>query len=743
MIINCIQASKGQSRIKLLHKDAKIYNIVINQRRTWKGENWVQERTDKQTIFIWLLIFIMAAVLSACGKEEGEETSEKVFGIDYSEELEGLLPEQVICNQGNAWAITTVKGDFIYKLVSDSGAPGLEEIEWQPAEGEYFIINIAERNGTLYAEIYNKDEDMIEIRKYPAYGGWSDVMTAKPEGEGWYTMGSGFFADGSGNIYLVNGNIVTCFDGEGKQKYQYELSGTICFFQENGEGYTECVTADAKGITLYELGEDRAEEKWTWKVSEAVGQVHGIGSSEEGMLCLATDQELLFFERESGSLLARTELVKLGVASAMSGYYDAEEGTLRLYESVGNRGGLRYSLLSERDASDEQRTELVYGMVGRVNADTTASIWTAITAFNQENENYYVSIKNYDNNLDRLHSDMAAGNGPDIIDMTYSEYYESYVKNGYLEDLTPYLEQSQYKDDIIWNVLDAYRMDGGLYVFVPQFLLEGLLIHPEYESIVEEWNMETFHELIEKNQWEKDMFDSTGSPESLLRFLLYGRQEEFIDWERQRASFETEEFMDMLTLCREYSEADWSDAKEWTFEERGWNTLCKTAIYGGMFYTYLFNVDIYGREYPIYGYPTLSGQTYGVAACSDSCAIYSGSKQKEGAWEFIESLLSESNQKYSGIANPGFPVRKSVLEEMAAEAGSEQLRSGRELLTITESEILILEDIIYNGNLSRVSIDRDIWSVIYEETAPYFAGDKSAEDVAHIIQSRVQIILQE
>lgn len=725
-----------------MHKDAKIYNIAINQ-RTWKGENRVQKRTDKQIIFIWLFIFAMAVLLPACGKEEGEETSEKVFGIDYSEELEGLLPEQVICTQGSAWAITTVKDDFIYKITSGSGASVLEEIEWQPTEGEYFIINIAERNDTLYAELYKRGEGTIEVRKYPAYGGWSDVMTTKPEGEGWYTVGSGFFVDGSGNIYLVNGDTVMRFDGEGKQTYQHKLSGTICFFQQNGEGYTECVTADKKGITLYELRGDGAEEKWTWKESETVGKVHGIGSSEEGMLCLATDQELLFFERESGSLLARTGLVKLGVASVISGYYDAEEGTLQLYESVGNREGLHYSLLSERDASDEQRTELVYGMTGWTNADTTTSIWTAITTFNQENEDYYVSIKNYDNNLERLHADMAAGNGPDIIDMTYSEYYESYVKNGYLEDLTPYLEQSQYRDDIIWNVLDAYKIDGGLYVFVPQFMLQGLLIHPEYESTVEEWNMETFLELVEKNQWEKDLFGSAGSPESLLRFLLYGRQEEFIDWERQTASFETEEFTDMLALCREYSEADRSDAKEWTYEEREWNTLYKTAIYGGMFYTYLFNVDIYGREYPVYGYPTLSGQTYGIAACSDSCAIYSGSSQKEGAWEFIESLLWESNQKYSGIANPGFPVRKSVLEEVAAEAGREQLRSGGEMLTITENEILILEDIIYNGNLSRVSIDRDIWSVIYEETAPYFAGDKSAEEVAHVIQSRVQIILQE
>ena len=392
-------------------------------------------KRNVKNIFMMLFMFSLAAWQSACGKEEIEEIPEKAFSIDYSEELESLQPMQVICGQEGAWAAAAVKGDFIYKLVYGSGASGMEKITWLPDGENCYIISIAEQKGTLYAELYNRDEDRIEIRKYTEYGGgWSGIMTVKPEGEEWYAMGGAFLVDDGENVYLASGNTVLCFDETGKQEYQYELNGKVCFFQENKEGTVECVTVDAEGISLYELGKAGADKKWKWKGTEAVGQVHNIAASEERIQCLATNQELLFFERESGSLLARTELVKLGVASVMSGYYDAEEGTLRLYESVGNRKGLRCSLLSEREASGEQRTELVYGMVGGVNADTTASIWTAITAFNQENKDYYVSIKNYDNNLERLHADMAAGNGPDIIDMTYSEYYESYMKNGYLED---------------------------------------------------------------------------------------------------------------------------------------------------------------------------------------------------------------------------------------------------------------------------------------------------------------------
>lgn len=330
-----------------------------------------------------------------------------------------------------------------------------------------------------------------------------------------------------------------------------------------------------------------------------------------------------------------------------------------------------------------------------------------------------------------------------IIDMMYSEYYESYVKNGYLEDLTPYLEQSQYKEDIIWNVLDAYQVDGGLYLFIPQFQLNGLLIHPEYEAFAEEWNMETFLMLVEKNGWEKDILGDRGNPESLLQCMLSGRQAEFIDWEQKTAAFETAEFMEMLALCKEYAGADWTGTMEWSRKEQKWNTLCMETAIAGWFHVYLFDVDIYGREYEIYGYPTLSGQTYGITACSDSCAIYSGSRQKEGAWEFIESLLWEANQKYRGIANPGLPVRRSVLKEMAEEDKNVQVRLGSELLTITDKEIAVLEDIIYNGDLSRILIDPGIWSVVQEEAAPCFAGDKSVEETAHIIQSRVQLILGE
>ncbi|MCM1102263.1 MAG: ABC transporter substrate-binding protein [Clostridium sp.] len=705
----------------------------------------MKKRTCHKSLFTLLFAFGLSIALCACGKEDAGEIPVKVFGVDYSMVQELGRSVQVICNADSVWAITNVKNDPIHKwALTASGMESEEQIEWQSEDGNYDLINILERQGTLYVETRNREDDTLMIRKRGTNKAWNDVLSVRVENpEDYAVMGRGFYLDGDTNVYLVSGDHVTRFNGDGQKTCTYELKGDIVLWTENSDGSVECLAATQEEIILYELVESKAEEKWTLKTSS--GKLCGISCDEEETLCLATDSEILFLSRESGKILSKTDPVRLGIPSVLAGYYDAQGKTLQLCGPTGNGSdGLQYTLLSERDASEEQRTELIYGVVEGVNSDASSSVRTAINTFNLENRDYYITIRDYGGNLTRMQADMAAGNGPDIIDMMDIRYYESYVQNGYLEDLTPYLEQSQYSDDILWNVLDTYRIDGKLYLFMPQFWLQGLTIHPEYAESVEEWNMETFFELLEQNQWEKDVLDANGNPGLLLYYLFCGRQEEFIDTEQRTAAFETDEFMDMLALCREYGQTYRADGAEGkTYSERKPDSLfsnCLIADFG----LYLSDVNVYGREYRIYGYPTLSGQTYEIAACLDSCAIYAGSDRKEGAWAFIESLLWESNQKYRGISNPGLPIRISVLEELAEQTKSETYRfNNGEQLTITENEIAIVEDILYNGELCRVSLDPDIRSVIDEEAAAYFAGDRSAQEAAHIIQSRVQLILQE
>lgn len=221
---------------------------------------------------------------------------------------------------------------------------------------------------------------------------------------------------------------------------------------------------------------------------------------------------------------------------------------------------------------------------------------------------------------------------------------------------------------------------------------------------------------------------------------MAGQQNRFIDWENRTAAFETEEFYQLLALCVEYAARDWPDTDGATYEELCRDSLCAADLFTS-YRDYLVNVNLHGREYPLYGYPTSSGQAYKIGTCSDGCAIYAGSEKKEGAWEFLESLLGETHQKWQRAHDFGFPIRRTVLAELRAEGA--ELMVDREKKTMTENEFQIVDNVLQSGTFTRTVINRDIWVIIEEESAFCFAGDKSVEEVAHTIQSRVEMLLNE
>lgn len=111
-----------------------------------------------------------------------------------------------------------------------------DRIEWQ-SEERYDLINIAKRQGTLYVETWNRENDSFEIRKFRTGGTWSAVMSISLEDwEDYAVMGTGFFVDKNENVYLTHGNEITRFSGEGQQSGSWKLRGNVCHWLENDSG---------------------------------------------------------------------------------------------------------------------------------------------------------------------------------------------------------------------------------------------------------------------------------------------------------------------------------------------------------------------------------------------------------------------------------------------------------------------------------------------------------------------------
>ena len=152
----------------------------------------------------------------------------------------------------------------------------------------------------------------------------------------------------------------------------------------------------------------------------------------------------------------------------------------------------------------------------------------------------------------------------------------------------------------------------------------------------------------------------------------------------------------------------------------------------------------------IVGYPGWNGGEHELNAYV-AFAINSASEQKEGAWSFLEYLLSEELQEMMEYWYGGFPSREDSFEAHLTDL---HIRPGRlkpvfaiggpELVIPDNEDIALLREIVYSSVFKNwVQGNNPLWDIVNEEAGMYFAGDSPLEETVQKIQNRVQIYLDE
>ena len=136
------------------------------------------------------------------------------------------------------------------------------------------------------------------------------------------------------------------------------------------------------------------------------------------------------------------------------------------------------------------------------------------------------------------------------------------------------------------------------------------------------------------------------------------------------------------------------------------------------------------------GYPTGNGILYNEMISITPLGINHASEAKEGAWAFLEFLLSEN---YQG-RKTGFPVRQDSFEKYLEQT---QMFNGVVQIELTEKDKEVLQSIIDHAYWMQAHAPYEVFHIIYEEAGAVFAGDKTSEEAAEIIQRRVQLYIQE
>ena len=423
------------------------------------------------------------------------------------------------------------------------------------------------------------------------------------------------------------------------------------------------------------------------------------------------------------------------------------------------------------------------------------SLQAAVVDFNKHSEKYrieireyydYASGQDYSDGLVNLNNAIVSSNCPDIIVLTGLEV-EKLAEKGVFEDLSPYLEKSSLisREDVLESILRAYTLDGILTAIPRRFTVLTAVGSAAELAGVEKWTIEDVIAFCESHPG-AELFDNA-TKNSVMTYLMNYSQDAFIDWTTGECGFDTDLFKHLLEFVNSFPDEvqqnggmlsgmiivegggvimDGGGGQSIQERVQKGEVLLEMGYLSDINYGQLYR-EMFGSDVVFIGYPTADGENgHYVPVSSDAYAISSKSENKEGAWEFIEKFLTEDEGRFT----TRFPTLKSKLEiEIKKELNSGYVlddngdpvldEDGEPIVNTdfnthyyndwsytyrpsTQEEIDLVLKVLNEVRLEPES-GAEIMNIINEEAEAFYAGQKTVDQVAEVIQRRVGIYVNE
>ena len=413
-----------------------------------------------------------------------------------------------------------------------------------------------------------------------------------------------------------------------------------------------------------------------------------------------------------------------------------------------------------------------------------------IAKFNRENDRYRIEVLDYSEYSEiiaspgsytedsssailKLNTELLSGNLPDLIDVSGGELpVAQYAVKGFLEDLLPYLnaDSAVSPDKLMESVLNAVKTDGKLYQLPTSFQVVSAAGKREIVGGYESWTTDEVEDALKKLPEGATVFNVDYTKSHVLYLCASGAMNRFVDWQAGTCSFDTDEFKSILSFATTFP--DEFDTTNFDFDEyrsdyrrvgQGQQLLANIAFAG--FDDIYYQFAAMDNDVCFVGYPGASdGLGSGFVPLGSIC-MTTACKDKDGAWSFIRSLLSMDAQMQS----PAFPMLKSAFEQQAEAAMQQDYvtdEDGNSILdasgnpipvilytvgffsetvdvyAVTPEQYQAVCDLI-NQTKSVFTFDENLMNILTEETAAYFAGAKTLDETAAMIQNRASLYIAE
>ncbi len=408
-----------------------------------------------------------------------------------------------------------------------------------------------------------------------------------------------------------------------------------------------------------------------------------------------------------------------------------------------------------------------------------------IIDFNRHHDDLHIEVQDYseynteedyDAGLTKLRTEMLAGNCPDIISLNGLPA-KQFAAKGLLADLYPLIDADPElsREDFFPAVLRAMENNGKLYSTCSSFEIISAVGAASVVGTEPGWTYADLMAALREMPEGCTVFSTGETRYDVLQICLMLDMDHFVDWNTGKVSFDSREFIDLLNFAKNFpAEFDWENY-EWSEEDND-----NFRIREGrqlLMYGDLYNFDsisqyenIFGGldAFTFIGFPTSEGvgnmimteSGYGI---SEKCS------NKEAAWEFVRVFMTEDFQNsnswqfpsnihsynakraeamtptYIKDSNGNIMLDPETGEKLMESKGGYWDEASQEAVDIyfyTEEEIAKLEAVINSTDRIYV-VDEAINDIVREQAEAFFAGQRSAEDVAKLIQSKAMIYVNE
>lgn len=617
---------------------------------------------------------------------------------------------------------------------------------------------------------------------------------------------SSFAVDAAGNLYVSDYNNIYVLDAEGNVQFKLDGSqynGSLCRLNAQQVGvmwynYTDDVNAaDENG--QYFVPIDLETKDWGEKVKLPSNVWSILPGDDVYDFYYADNNNIFGYTAKTDTKEKLVNWLACDVdTNNMNGYAMLSDSRVAALMQDWSTDPTTYQLivLHRVDASEIKEKKVL----------TLACMYldwnlrSMIVEYNKTNDEYRINVVDYSEyatdddynaGVTKLTTEIISGSVPDIF-LTSNLPIDKYAAKGVIADLNTFMDGGNglSRDYFVPQVMSALEKDGKLYELPTSFSVQTAYALSSIASQYDTWNVAAVQDAMTQLQEGATVFSNGWTKNMALSNCLSRNLSAFVDWTTGKCEFDSEAFQQLLAFCNSFpaetSDGDgaiaYASSADIAVDDAMWESDATRITNGkqlmstiGMysFDSYIWNVYAIRDKITFTGYPTEdgSGSSFELQM---PMAISSVTKYPDAAWDFVCSIIKKMNTIDENNYYYGFPISQAAFDaemtdimteqyqldengeqvdwdgdgepDKAIRGSYETMENGetvyKDVYALTQEDIDQILGVISNTH-SVYDYDQEILDIITDEVAAYFAGDKDVQTTASMIQSRVNLYVQE